>query len=197
MRPESILPIKHTRYIGTGSCAVIDKATIHRNYVEYGSEIKYNNSTICALKVFVSSQSKHYYEAEIRAFKRLANDRDRPESIIKLLGGVNIGDAYTLLLEWHQNIKPSKILVQGSQTGIIFKLADLGLGPFRTISSCAEDILDWDSFETHIYGAPEKLIDKTFPDEAESEFGQIADVWSLGCIYSEVAISNMRHDRVC
>ncbi|KAI0891826.1 hypothetical protein F4806DRAFT_481422 [Annulohypoxylon nitens] len=242
MRPGRMLPVKHTRYLGAGSCAVLDKIVVHKRYVEDGSGAKSNNSTVMTLKAFVSPHARQYYEAELQAFKQLAHGVDRPESIIKFFGGVQIGDTYALLLEyadmgdldfymrqvspptsksdmnrlwsqvlqlgnalayqhsmpyrikdiklyrWNQDIKPKNILVTNSPVGIIFKLASIGLSHFETVGSCLGDISDWDSFGTYMYGAPESTTWKTSTKGVNWKTGQIADVWSLGCVYSEVAV---------
>ncbi|KAI1457063.1 kinase-like domain-containing protein [Annulohypoxylon moriforme] len=242
MPPEYILPIRYTRYLGAGACAVVDKAMIHERYVEDEFGAKANYPTVCAWKVFVSSHAKQYYKAELQAFKHLANGVARPESIIGFFGSLQIGDTFALLLEyadmgdletymrqvspptsdaemdklwkqvlqlgnalayqhkipyrgedkevfgWHQDIKPSNILVTNGPNGVVFKLADFGLSHFRTLDLNVEDILDWDSFGTRIYGAPESFIGETSVNEVEAKVGQGVDVWSLGCVYSEIAV---------
>lgn len=59
---------------------------------------------------------------------------------------------------WHQDVKPSNILVTTLGGSIespyqwLFKLADLGVSHFKTFVSSTEDDTDRDSQGTHTYG---------------------------------------------
>ncbi|KAM5353674.1 hypothetical protein ACJ41O_000324 [Fusarium nematophilum] len=59
------------------------------------------------------------------------------------------------LMGWYQDLKPAKILVVSGTSpsvyGVAFKLGDFGLS-FRQLEPSAEDIYDWDSLGTRLYG---------------------------------------------
>ncbi|KAI1387293.1 uncharacterized protein F4822DRAFT_430047 [Hypoxylon trugodes] len=92
---------------------------------------------------------------------------------------------------WLRNIRPGIIMVTGSFDpsiyGVTFKFADLGFSHFRSIKPKAEDILDWDSARTRIYESPEDASSRPTTNVKDTELGQAGDLWSLGCVYSEVA----------
>ncbi|KIX03656.1 uncharacterized protein Z518_07209 [Rhinocladiella mackenziei CBS 650.93] len=103
---------------------------------------------------------------------------------------------------WHQDIKPDNILVcsgpSGSPYDFKFKLGDLGLAHFRKEKFRHENarklgrgqlqsILDKDSGGTKIYGAPECYQGDDSHYSPKRAIGQSVDIWSLGCVFSEVA----------
>lgn len=98
----------------------------------------------------------------------------------------------SILQGWHQDIKPSNILVKskkgGSSYDCEFKLADLGLSHFKRHVPTQREAIDRDTYGTRAYGAPECY-------RADNEIEQLAllvkqgvDIWSLGCIFSEIAV---------
>ncbi|KAI1623066.1 hypothetical protein EDD37DRAFT_651254 [Exophiala viscosa] len=97
-----------------------------------------------------------------------------------------------ILQGWHQDIKPSNILVTPSKTNcsfdVQFKLADLGLAHFRRIKSGNREEADRDTQGTRIYGAPECYRFDYFDRNQKLDVKQSVDIWSLGCVYSEIAV---------
>ncbi|KAK0110693.1 hypothetical protein ONS96_002294 [Cadophora gregata f. sp. sojae] len=85
----------------------------------------------------------------------------------------------------HQNIKPATILVKdnglGSQYGWEFKLGGLGFCQF----SYDGNFPIHTKFGTRTYGSPECYLKR--PGSSVS-FNQNIDIWSLGCVFSEVAV---------
>ncbi|KEY75115.1 hypothetical protein S7711_01569, partial [Stachybotrys chartarum IBT 7711] len=91
---------------------------------------------------------------------------------------------------WHKDIKPRNILVKthpGSTSGISFKLADFGLSHFMCSSPDDGDIVEFGNWGTRAYGDPESY--RAERSEIKTKVDpQLADVWSLGCIYSEALV---------
>ncbi|KPI38136.1 uncharacterized protein AB675_1060 [Cyphellophora attinorum] len=82
---------------------------------------------------------------------------------------------------WHQDIKPSNILVKGDvgvdPYGVQFMLADLGLSHF------ANTITDTDTHGARSYRAPECNTGAAHAFSLRVK--QVIDTWSLACVYSE------------
>ncbi|KAF7512559.1 hypothetical protein GJ744_000820 [Endocarpon pusillum] len=113
-----------------------------------------------------------------------------------------------VLRGWHQDVNPSNILVKsgksGSQYDCEFKIADLGLSHFRKVQVSRGTTTDKDTSGTREYGkfvhvlgypftntylgAPECYRFDTFMEQNSFGVDQTVDVWSLGCIFSEVAV---------
>ena len=74
----------------------------------------------------------------------------------------------------HRDLKPQNILINNSDLSV--KIADFGLG--RIVGPTLEEMSK--EIETLWYRSPELLLGKTTYD-----YG--VDVWSLGCIFYEVA----------
>ena len=114
----------------------------------------------------------------------------------------------TLLSSWHHDIDPSNILVfsrnHDSPYDCDFKIADLGLAHFKRYESSLAHATDDNRYGTKTYGerSLSMLLWKSFADTSagapETHRGrnlqtihlqapQTADIWSMGCIFSEVA----------
>lgn len=113
-----------------------------------------------------------------------------------------------LVFRWHQDITPSNILVISgrdlSASDATFKIADFGLSQFRSVPESPEEIRVWDASGTRIYGKLElrvfehHLIHRARIGAPECWAADIAvdrqgvtqavDIWSLGCVYSELAV---------
>ncbi|CZR56655.1 uncharacterized protein PAC_06544 [Phialocephala subalpina] len=95
---------------------------------------------------------------------------------------------------WHQDLKPANILVlSDSSTDIspyasIFKIAGLGTSHSKRITSDNDDRSDRDAQGTRTYGAPECYRSDSLWGRGTIKVDAIVDVFSLGCILSEVAI---------
>lgn len=128
-------------------------------------------------------------------------------SIIKEIQGLSSGlrhlhffelsstEASTLLYGTHQDIKPKNILIRGSD----FILADFGLSRLKPVEEGSQTT--WKN-ATYEYGAPECEDVDSWKQE---QIGRALDIWSLGCIISELmiymrngsrGIQNFRYDRV-
>lgn len=114
----------------------------------------------------------------------------------------------TCIRSWHHDISPDNILVVsrkgGSPYECDFKIADLGLSSFRRHSSSSGDATDEDKHGSYAYGelfaiccrtraepskgAPEthRSSDSEQSQRSHLQVPQNADVWSMGCILSEV-----------
>ncbi|KKY22681.1 putative serine threonine protein kinase [Phaeomoniella chlamydospora] len=91
---------------------------------------------------------------------------------------------------WHQDVKPKNILVFSQGDHIFdskFKLADLGLSHFRE-SMDGRNIWDKDAQGTREYGAPELYRGNEYLETANLQVKQGADMWSLGCVFSEAVV---------
>ncbi|KAL8787452.1 MAG: hypothetical protein Q9213_002229 [Squamulea squamosa] len=99
-------------------------------------------------------------------------------------------DGPNILLGWHHDIDPSNILVvsksQGSLYDCNFKIADLGLAHFKRYISSSGNATDDDRYGMNPYGAPETYRDKDL-ETCHLQVLQSADIWSTGCVLSEVA----------
>ena len=111
---------------------------------------------------------------------------------------------------WHQDVKPDNILVKSrpnasSSYDLIFVLADLGLSHFNVIDSDDKHLTDVNTYGTYKYGiatiidiqgafslirypgAPETYRIDSSVEDVQINVTKTVDVWSLGCIFSEVA----------
>ncbi|KAL8894183.1 MAG: hypothetical protein Q9192_004544, partial [Flavoplaca navasiana] len=99
-------------------------------------------------------------------------------------------DGPNILLGWHHDVDPSNILVvsrgQDSPYDCDFKIADLGLAHFKRYISSLNNATDNDRYGTSTYGAPETFR-STDLEKCHLLVLQSADIWSMGCVYSEVA----------
>ncbi|KAL9039214.1 MAG: hypothetical protein Q9180_002660, partial [Flavoplaca navasiana] len=97
-------------------------------------------------------------------------------------------DGPNILLGWHHDIDPSNILVvskgQDSPYDCDFKIADLGLAHFKRYISSLNNATDNDRYGTSTYGAPE-TFQSTDLEKNHLLVLQSADIWSMGCVYSE------------
>lgn len=86
---------------------------------------------------------------------------------------------YSLLRGWHQHLKPENIGVVSTQTDseydCQFRIMDLGT---------SHDLTETEIHSTRAYAAPE-CSQGGNPQDVNM---QMADIWSLGCIYSEFAV---------
>ena len=109
----------------------------------------------------------------------------------------------------HQDVKPANILVFGgngtSPYDCYFKIADLGLTHFKPSVPQLDDPSDLDAFGTRAYGMQELQLPHSNPidmclgapetyraykdsDSAPLQVTKQVDIWSIGCVLSEVAI---------
>ncbi|KAF4628548.1 hypothetical protein G7Y89_g9603 [Cudoniella acicularis] len=88
---------------------------------------------------------------------------------------------------WHQDVKPTNILVISHGSTYRFKLADLGISHFKRKISPRQEFTSSDIQGTRTYGAPEcyRPYDPAAHDRLK--INQDVDIWSLGCIFSEAA----------
>jgi serine/threonine protein kinase len=118
---------------------------------------------------------------------------EKDRSILKALHGLSSGlrhlhrfessggqtpEDSTLLYGTHQDIKPSNILVRGTD----FILADFGLSRLSPVEEGSQTT--WKD-ATYEYGAPECQDRITW---SQGRIGRASDIWSLGCIVSEVMV---------
>ncbi|KAM3071948.1 hypothetical protein ACMFMG_008416 [Clarireedia jacksonii] len=95
---------------------------------------------------------------------------------------------------WHQDVKPKNILATSFGGEIAspyryrFKLGDLGLSHFKTQDFSSQEVSDHDSQGTRTYGAPECHRSDDFLRRSALQVKPSVDIWSLGAIYSEVAV---------
>ena len=79
---------------------------------------------------------------------------------------------------YHHDIKPRNVLVKADK----FILADFGLSKLKNVGE--NTATDWKD-TTYEYGAPECRDPDTF---APGKVGRALDIWSLSCVFSEVAV---------
>ena len=111
---------------------------------------------------------------------------------------------------WHQDIKPSNILVKskdgGSPCDVEFKIADLGVSHFKRHVTAQGEAIDRDTYGTRAYGilhfksspyipvinrtlgAPECYRADSETERVRFQVSQNVDIWSLGCVFSEAAV---------
>ncbi|KAK5700213.1 hypothetical protein LTR17_023122 [Elasticomyces elasticus] len=93
---------------------------------------------------------------------------------------------------WHQDIDMENILVR-SKPGVSpyswsMKLADYGRSHFKDPDSTSIVMADYDTFGTKTYGAPECYRSDRFSQTTRLQVPQGVDIWSLGCVWSELAV---------
>ncbi|KAK4952431.1 hypothetical protein LTR10_009237 [Elasticomyces elasticus] len=94
--------------------------------------------------------------------------------------------------KWHQDIDLKNILVR-SKPGVSpyswsFKLADYGRSHFKASNTSSLLMTDYDTFGTKMHGAPECYRPDRFTRTTRLQVPQGVDIWSLGCVWSEVAV---------
>lgn len=113
------------------------------------------------------------------------------------------------LPRWHQDVKPSNILVKSkgiSPYDCEFKLADLGLSHFKKHVPSQGEATDRDTYGTRAYGrlhsnelpiftvadgtsgAPECYRADCTVEKTRLSVNFSVDMWSLGCVFSEAAV---------
>lgn len=102
-----------------------------------------------------------------------------PQNLIKtyikqILEGVAYCHSQRII---HRDLKPANILLSGQQNELI-KLADFGLArafsiPIKPYTKCVV---------TLYYRSPELLLEM-------NEYATPVDIWSVGCIFAELAIN--------
>lgn len=90
----------------------------------------------------------------------------------------NLGEAKVSMYGYHHDIKPRNVLVKANK----FILADFGLSKLKNVGE--NTTTDWKD-TTYEYGAPECRNPDNF---APGKVGRALDIWSLSCVFSEVAI---------
>ncbi|KAL9635650.1 MAG: hypothetical protein Q9204_002555 [Flavoplaca sp. TL-2023a] len=99
-------------------------------------------------------------------------------------------DEPNTFLGWHHDIDPSNILVvskgHDSPYDCDFKIADLGLAHFKRYIYPRTNATDSDRYGMSAYGAPETFRSAAL-EKRHLLVPQSADIWSMGCVYSEVA----------
>lgn len=106
----------------------------------------------------------------LSAVAYLHNFRSRPPTLSNLPGISMNG--------YHHDIKPRNVLVRGTN----FILADFGLSKLKDQEDSTKTLWKDSTFE---YGAPECRDSETF---ASGKIGRSFDIWSLGCVFSEVLV---------
>lgn len=90
-----------------------------------------------------------------------------------------LGDATEIFMHgYHHDIKPRNILIRGTN----FILADFGLSRLKKLDEDTKTPWKDTTFE---YGAPECRDPESF---IPGVVGRAIDIWSLGCIFSEIAV---------
>ncbi|MCJ1271366.1 hypothetical protein MMC22_011266 [Lobaria immixta] len=101
-----------------------------------------------------------------------------------------------VLIGFHQDVKPSNILVLSGKNknknkdpyDVEFKLADLGLSHFKRTVKLGPRIGDSDVGGTKDYGAPECHRSSEFFEQTKVNINPLVDIWSFGGVCSEAAV---------
>ncbi|KAL9027582.1 MAG: hypothetical protein Q9196_003915 [Gyalolechia fulgens] len=103
---------------------------------------------------------------------------------------VNESDKPWTFLGWHHDLNPDNILVvsrnNASPYDCDFKIADFGLAHFQRCGTLTRDATDQDQHGSNAYSAPEAYRSRA-SERARLRVPQNAEIWSMGCILSEVA----------
>ncbi|KAL8938633.1 MAG: hypothetical protein Q9211_003117 [Gyalolechia sp. 1 TL-2023] len=95
-----------------------------------------------------------------------------------------------VLLGWHHDLTPDNILVvsrnNASPYDCDFKIADFGLAHFQRFGTSTRDATDKDQHGSNAYSAPEAYR-STASERERLQVPQNVEIWSMGCILSEVA----------
>lgn len=95
-----------------------------------------------------------------------------------------------VLLGWHHDLTPDNILVvtrnHESPYNCEFKIADFGLAHFQRFSTSTYNATDMDQHGSNAYSAPEAYRSSAL-EKARLQVPQNVEIWSIGCILSEVA----------
>lgn len=129
--------------------------------------------------MFQKARAKHFTDdrAILKAIHGLSSGLKYIHSF-GLGGSLQDHTSATRILGCHQDIKPRNVLVRGSD----FLLADFGLMRQRTREEDSRTLWKNGTFE---YGAPECRDPETL---RKGKVGRASDVWSFGCIISELLV---------
>lgn len=78
----------------------------------------------------------------------------------------------------HRDLKPSNILINSD---CHIKICDFGLARSLVADQADKDVILTEEVATRWYRAPEVLL-------GSKNYGESADVWSIGCILAEVLL---------
>lgn len=89
----------------------------------------------------------------------------------------------------HEDLKPDNILLQKGKSKFKFrsKIADFGCSHIRSVNRGEEDRLADDQHGHPTYSAPETTHHQRWMETGPNRISSAADIWSMGCILSEVA----------